>query len=112
MIRQFAIIFGFLALGEALVYFTSVKLPSSIIGMLLLTLSLKLGWIKLSWVKGISDFLLANIAFLFVPAGVSIMLYLDLIEPNILSIVVSMVVSTIIVLVVSGHVHQLMRRWL
>ncbi len=112
MIRPFAIILGFLALGEAIVALTDIKLPSSIIGMLLLTLALKLGWIKLSWVKGISDFLLANIAFLFVPAGVSIMLYMDIIEPNILAIVVSMVVSTIIVLVVTGHVHQLMRRWL
>lgn len=112
MIRQFAIIFGFLAIGEALVALTGVKLPSSIIGMLLLTLSLKLGWIKLTWVKGISDFLLTNIAFLFVPSGVAIMLYMDMIEPNIVAIVVAMITSTVIVLVVTGRVHQLMRKWL
>ena len=38
MIRQCAILFGCLALGELLVYLTGIKLPSSIIGMLLLTL--------------------------------------------------------------------------
>lgn len=112
MIRQFAVIFGFLALGETVVYLTDIKLPSSIIGMLLLTLSLKIGWIKLTWVKGIADFLVTNIAFLFVAPGVAIMLYLGIIEPNLLSIVISMIVSTIIVLVVTGHIHQLMRRWL
>ena len=59
MIRQCAILFGCLALGELIVYLTGIKLPSSIIGMLLLTLFLKLGWIKLQWVQGLSDFLVA-----------------------------------------------------
>ena len=59
MIRQCAILFGCLALGELIVYLTGIKLPSSIIGMLLLTLFLKLGWIKLHWVQGLSDFLVA-----------------------------------------------------
>ena len=36
MIRQCAILFGCLALGELIVYLTGIKLPSSIIGMLLL----------------------------------------------------------------------------
>ena len=64
MIRQCAILFGCLALGELIVFFTGIKLPSSIIGMLLLTLFLKLGWIKLHWVQGMSDFLVANLGFL------------------------------------------------
>ena len=42
MIRQCAILFGCLALGELVVFLTDIKLPSSIIGMLLLTLFLKL----------------------------------------------------------------------
>ena len=54
MIRQCAILFGCLALGELIVFLTGIKLPSSIIGMLLLTLFLKLGWIKLQWVQGLS----------------------------------------------------------
>jgi len=34
MIRQCAILFGCLALGELIVYLTGIKLPSSIIGIL------------------------------------------------------------------------------
>ena len=79
MIRQCAILFGCLALGELIVFFTGIKLPSSIIGMLLLTLFLKLGWIKLHWVQGLSDFLVANLGFFFVPPGVALMLYFDVI---------------------------------
>ena len=36
MIRQCAVLFGCLALGELVVFLTGIKLPSSIIGMLLL----------------------------------------------------------------------------
>ena len=67
MIRQCAILFGCLALGELIVYLTGIKLPSSIIGMLLLTLFLKLGWIKLQWVQGLSDFLAVSYTHLTLP---------------------------------------------
>ena len=110
MIKQCVIIFGCLAIGELIVTLTGVKLPSSIIGMILLTLGLKVGWIKLQSVKGISDFLTQNLAFFFVPSGVAIMLYLDVIQASFWPIVVAALGSTVIVLAVTGWVHQLMRR--
>ena len=110
MIKQFAIIFGCLAFGEFVVMITGIKLPSSIIGMILLTLLLKLGWIKVSWVKGFSDALLKNLAILFVPAGVSLMYYFNLFKGSFFPIIVSILLSTIIVLVVTGWVHQIMRK--
>lgn len=110
MIRQCAILFGCLALGELIVYLTGIKLPSSIIGMLLLTLFLQLGWIKLHWVQGLSDFLVANLGFFFVPPGVALMLYFDLISAELIPIVVSVAVSTILVLLVTGWIHQITRK--
>ncbi len=110
MIRQCAILFGCLALGELTVLLTGIKLPSSIIGMLSLTLFLKLGWIKLHWVQGMSDFLVANLGFFFVPPGVALMLYFDIIAAQFWPIVISSVVSTLLVLVVTGWIHQLIRK--
>lgn len=110
MIRQCTILFGCLALGELLVFLTGVKLPSSIIGMLLLTLFLKLGWVKLHWVQGLSDFLVANLAFFFIPPGVALMLYFDVIAAQFWPIAIATIVSTLLVLVVTGWVHQLTRR--
>lgn len=110
MIRQCTILFGCLALGELTVWLTGVQLPSSIIGMLLLTIFLKLGWIKTEWVKGLSDFLVANLGFFFVPPGVALMLYFDLIEAEFIPIVVATVISTVLVLVVTGRVHQYLRK--
>lgn len=108
MIRQCTILFGCLAIGELIVYLTGVKLPSSIIGMLLLTLLLKLGWVKLHWVQGISDFLVKNMGFFFVPAGVAVMIYFDLIKASFWPILVSTVVSTVLVLAITGWVHQVL----
>lgn len=110
MIRQCSILFGCLALGELIIYFTGIKLPSSIIGMLLLTLFLHLGWIKLHWVQGMCDFLVANLGFFFIPPGVALMLYFNIITAEFWPIIIATIVSTILVLVVTGWVHQLVRK--
>lgn len=111
MIRQCAIIFGCLALGELVVWLTGIRLPSSVIGMLALTFFLKVRLIKLEWVKGISDFLIDNLGFFFVPAGVGLMACFSLIQAELLPIIVSTAVSTAIVLVVTGWVHQLVHKF-
>ncbi len=110
MIRQLAILFGCLALGELIITLTHIPLPSSILGMLLLTLLLKLKVIRLEWVRSISDFLVTNIGFFFVPPGVAIMLYFDIIKAQFVPIVTASVMSTVLVLAVTGWVHQIYGR--
>ena len=110
LIRYCALIFGCLALGELIVYLTGIHFPSSIIGMILLTLFLHLGWIKLHWVKAFSDMLISHLGLFFVPPSVAILAYFDLIAKNFWSISVAIVVSTIIVMVVTGHVYQFIRK--
>ena len=110
LIRYCAIIFGCLALRELIVYLTGIHFPSSIIGMILLTLFLHLGWIKLHWVKAFSDMLISHLGLFFVPPSVAILAYFDLIAKNFWSISVAIVVSTIIVMVVTGHVYQFIRK--
>ncbi len=110
MIRQLAILFGCLALGELIITLTHIPLPSSILGMLLLTLLLKLKVIRLEWVRSISDFLVTNIGFFFVPPGVAIMLYFDIIKAQFVPIVTASLVSTVLVLAVTGWVHQIYGR--
>ncbi len=106
MVRQCFILFGCLALGELIVRLTGVKLPASIIGMLILTLLLKLKVIKLEWVRGLTDFLIANLGFFFVPPGVALMLYFDIIAAQFWPIVIATLASTLLVIIVTGWVHQ------
>ncbi len=107
MIRQCAILFGCLAFGELLVYLTNIPLPSSNLGMLLLTFLLKTKVIRLEWVQGLSDFLVANIGFFFVPPGVAIMLYFDIIKAEFWPIVIAYAVSTVLKIAVTGWVRQI-----
>jgi holin-like protein len=50
--------------------------------------------------------LLTHMALLFVPAGVGVMLYFDLLAREWLPILVATGVSTFVVMLVSGHVTQ------
>lgn len=110
MFRQLAIIIGCLAAGEFIVWLTGITIPSSILGMLLLTFLLKTRVIKLEWVETISNFLVKNMGFFFVPPGVALMLYLDIIKAEIGPIVLATATSTIIVLVVTGWTHIATRK--
>lgn len=110
MILQCAILFAFLAMGEFIVYCTGIPVPSSIIGMLLLTAALKLRIIRLFWVDKVSDFLVKNLGFFFVPAGVGLMRCLDLISEQWLPIVAASVISTFLIIATTGWVHQVVRR--
>lgn len=110
MFRQLAIIIGCLAVGEFITWLTGISVPSSIIGMLLLTFLLKVKVIKLEWVETISNFLVKNMGFFFVPPGVALMLYFDIIGKEIVPIVLATTLSTMIVLVVTGWTHIMTRK--
>lgn len=109
MILQCALLFIFLAAGELVVGASGIPVPSSIIGMLLLTAALKAKLVRLLWVDRVSDFLVKNLGFFFVPAGVGIMSRLGLIAEQWVPIVGATVISTIIIIAVTGRVHQIVR---
>ena len=110
MFRQLAIIIGCLAVGEFITWLTGISVPSSISGMLLLTFLLKVKVIKLEWVETISNFLVKNMGFFFVPPGVALMLYFDIIGKEIVPIVLATTLSTMLVLVVTGWTHIMTRK--
>ena len=102
MIRAFGIIVGLRYLGTLVSVVTGVPIPGNVLGMLLLAVVLALGWVKIDWVEPAADLLVDNLAFLFVPAGVGVMSYFDLLSREWLPIGVSMTVSLLLVLIVTG----------
>lgn len=110
MILQLALLFAFLAAGELIVHLTHIPVPACVIGMLLLTLSLQLGIVRLRHVEGASCLLIRNLGFFFIPPGVSLMLHFGIIRAQWLPIVTASIISTIVVLAVTGLVHQIVRK--
>ena len=103
IIRQVGIIFAVCWLSEAAGSFLPFAFPASVIGMLLLFLCLLTGVLKVEHVQEKADFLLENMAFFFVPAGVSIINYFDILKNSILQIIVICVVSTVVTFAAAAY---------
>ena len=106
MIRGFAVLLSFQLLGELVVRGFNWPVPGNVVGMALLLAALMVGMIRLEWVTEAAELLLTHMALLFVPVGVAVMLYFDLLAREWLPIVAATVLSTFVVIAVTGHVTQ------
>lgn len=110
-IRQFLIILLISFLGELLKSALPLPVPASIYGLVLLFLALELKIIPLEAVKDTGKFLIEIMPLLFIPAGVELMESWDALRPICIPVIVIMVVSTVVVMAVSGRVTQAMMRF-
>ncbi len=101
MLGGFVIIMLFL-MGGDLLSRAGVPLPGNVIGMMLLTSALALKFVKAEWVRPAAEFLVDNLSLLFVPAGVGVMAYFDIISRNWLPIAISVLLSTLLIVLVAG----------
>lgn len=106
MIRGFAVLLSFQLLGELATRGFGWPVPGNVVGMALLLVALMLGLVRLEWVTEAAELLLTHMALLFVPVGVAVMLYFDVIAREWLPIVAATVLSTFVVIAVTGHVTQ------
>lgn len=108
----FLIIFGCLFLGEVVIYLTKLPLPPSIFGLLFLFFLLQTGVVKLHQVQGIAKTLLDYLAFMIVPACISVFQYLDLIKSDIVPLLLGTSISTFFVLLATSQTHIFVRQFL
>ena len=106
MIRGFAVLLFFQLSGELAVRGLAWPVPGNVVGMALLLAALLLGVVKLEWVTEAAELLLAHMALLFIPVGAAVMLYFDLLAREWLPIVAATVLSTFVVIAITGHVTQ------
>lgn len=105
-IRQFLIILLISFLGELLKYIIPLSVPASIYGMVLMFLALELKILKVSDVKETSTFLIEIMPLMFVPAGVGLLDSWEALQPIWLQVVIITLISTVVVMGVSGTITQ------
>ena len=110
MVRGVAVLLLFQLCGEMIVRGCGWPIPGNVLGMALLLIALILGAVRIEWVLEAAELLLSNMALLFVPVGVGVMLYFDLIAREWLPILSAMVLSTFVVIAVTGLVTQRLLR--
>lgn len=107
IIKQIGIIFAICWISTVIESLLPFSFPASVLGMLLLFLCLVTGILKIHHVQEKSDFLLSNMAFFFVPAGVSMINYLDVLVKNLIPLVVISVISTFITFAATAYSMKL-----
>lgn len=103
---QFLVIMVFAFVGEMLRYFIPLPVPASIYGIVLLFLALEFKIVKVSDIKETSNFLIAIMPLMFLPPAVGVIESWSQIRGAWLPYAVITLVSTVVVMGVSGRVTQ------
>ncbi len=105
-LKQFCIILAFSFAGEILNKVIPLPVPASIYGIILLFVCLETGIVKKSDVKGAGTFLIEIMPVMFIPAAVGLLESWDIIKPSCIQFIAVTVISTFVVMAVSGKITQ------
>ena len=106
ILKQFGVIFGVCWVSLVIEHYLPFSFPASVIGMILLLICLLTGFLKIEHVQEKADFLMENMAFFFVPAGVSVMNYFDILKSTLVPFLIICIVSTIITFAATAYSVQ------
>lgn len=93
---QLAVLLGVCFIGELVAQVLPIPFPAGVISMVILIVLLFSKLLKLKHIAEVGDFLLKNIAFFFIPAGVSIIEHIPIIRPVIVPFLIICIVSTFV----------------
>ena len=110
LLQGLAIILFLQWLSTAIISFLGIPFPPPLLGMLILTVLLCTGVIKEDYIEDICTALIDKMALLFLPAGVSMILYLDVIKAELLPISLTVILSSVIILCSTALVLEMLLR--
>lgn len=110
LFREALIIFGIYLLGELVSSVLHLPIPGNIVGMVILFILLYTKIIKVENISNVTNFLLNHLAFFFIPAGVGLMTSLGIIKSTWWQLLVVCLLTTIIIIGVTGIVVQAISR--
>ena len=106
ILRQFMIILLISFLGEVLKEVLPLPVPASVWGLILMLAALRTGMIKLSQVSDAAAFLIEIMPVMFIPAGVGLLNAWGVLKPIWIPVSLITILTTIIVMAVTGKVTQ------
>ncbi len=106
--RGFAILLLFHLLGLLLNKLAHVPLPGSVIGLILFTLCLFAGIVKLEWVEESAQFMLRHMLLFFAPVVVGTIVFAPLLKRQWLPISLGLIGSFLAVLLATGWTATLL----
>lgn len=110
LLQGLAILLALQWLSTEVIAFLGIPFPPPLLGMLILTALLCTGVIKENYIEDICTALIDKMALLFLPAGVSMILYLDVIKAELLPISLTVILSSVIILCSTALVLEMLLR--
>ncbi len=104
---ELAVVLLICFLGELVVKFLPFNFSASVLSMLILLLLLAVRALKAESINASACFFTSNMAVLFIPYGVKVLQYVDVIRENILLFVLIVLVTTPVVYGVTALTAQL-----
>ncbi len=105
--KQLFIILSINLAGDLISRYLHLPLPGPITGMLLLLVLLLTGVLKERQIRDTADFMLQNMGFFFIPAGVSVMISYQALKGFYLESFLVVLISTILVMSATALTTQL-----
>ena len=98
----FTILFTIYIVSLFIIKLTNIQIPPAILGIILFTFFLSTGIIKETWIKNFVDFMLKNMAILFIPFIGGLITYKNLILKNWFAIIMVILIATTLTIVLTG----------
>ena len=105
---ELALIFGICLVGEGVAALLPVAFPASVISMVLLMVLLLTGVVKDRHIQTASHFLVANMAFVFLPSFVGLLEHIELLKSQLVPLLLIVVLTTPVVYLVTGWTVRLL----
>ncbi len=105
-LKQIVYILLFTLIGQVLERVVPFPIPGAIYGLLLLFLALCFGIVKVEDVEDVSKFLISILPVLFVTPSVNLLAYWNVVSRDLVPIISITVLTTFLILAVSGLVTQ------
>ncbi len=97
-------------IGESIVIFLDIPVPGAVLGILIIFLFLLIKGSVPDGLRKASYGLLKYLSLFYVPAGVGLLLYLDLLSKDWLPIIITLFISSIVTIAVTAFVLDKMIR--
>ena len=107
---ELAVILAVCFLGDVLVTVLPFNFSASVLSMIILLILLVTKAIKFDYIKNSASFFTSNMAVLFIPYGVKLLQYLDVIKENLLLFLIIVLVTTPVVYGVTAFTAQLVMK--
>ncbi|SIS94668.1 CidA/LrgA family protein [Alicyclobacillus vulcanalis] len=107
---QIAALYGLAALGNVVSAKLHLPVPGSIIGVVVLFGLLRSGLVKVEWIERGADLLIGELLLFFIPSSVGVIAYAHLFRQDGLKLLAVVAAGTVLVMLVTGSVAEVMWR--